>query len=381
MISVIVPIYNAEKYLDKCLYSIVNQTYSDLEIILINDGSTDSSYAICEKYKQNDKRIVIVNKNNEGLVKARKDGIRMAKGEYITFVDADDWIDVTAYENVCTETADVIAYGLAEEYGYALKNKINCFEAGFYDKDKITNRIIPQMLCTDNFFEFGLLPNLVCKLIKRSLFLKLMDDVSDDVTVGEDVDFFYRIVFEAESLIIKSDCPYHYRQHSESMMKKKMSVEPIKKLYLDLLKIKGVKRKSEWETQLNKYIMFVMLLKRPDKVIDFVKEIKNIDGKVVIYGAGVFGKNMYDEFKKNKNITELFIVDKQWESMSREDYLIDKLERIPEINPDKVIITILNDKVCSYVNEYLIGMGVDDNKIIRINYSALCGNKVFDIYE
>ena len=100
MISVIVPIYNAEKYLDKCLLSIVNQTYSDIEIILINDGSTDSSIAICEKYKQNDDRIVIVNKDNEGLVRARKDGIRMARGEYITFVDADDWIDITLYENV-----------------------------------------------------------------------------------------------------------------------------------------------------------------------------------------------------------------------------------------------------------------------------------------
>lgn len=381
MISVIVPIYNSAKYLDECLRSIVSQTYSDIEIILVNDGSTDSSKEICEKYKEKDDRIILINKENQGLVRARKDGVRKATGEYITFVDADDWIDSDTYDNFKDSKADVIAYGLVEEYGYTFKKKINCFVDGFYDKENITNCIIPQMLCTDNFFEFGLLPNLVCKLIKRSLFLKMMDDVSDSVTVGEDVDFFYRIVFEAESLIIKSDCPYHYRQHSESMMKKKMFIEPIKKLYLDLLKIKGVKRKSEWEAQLNKYIMFVMLLKRSDKVIGFVKEIRNIDGKVVIYGAGVFGKSIYDELKKNKKITKLFMVDKQWKSMSREHYLIDKPERILEINPDKVIITILNDKVCSYVNEYLIGMGVDNNKIVRINFSMLYGNKVFDIYK
>ena len=84
MISVIVPIYNAEEYLNKCLASIVNQTYRELEIILVNDGSTDESLAICEKYKQVDDRVVIINKHNEGLVRARKDGIRMAKGEYIT---------------------------------------------------------------------------------------------------------------------------------------------------------------------------------------------------------------------------------------------------------------------------------------------------------
>ena len=123
MISVIVPIYNAEKYLDKCLTSIVNQTYADIEIILVNDGSTDESLAICKKYEQDDERIVVINKRNEGLVRARKDGIRMAKGEYITFVDADDWIDITTYEKVYTGKADIISYGLTEEYENYSKNK------------------------------------------------------------------------------------------------------------------------------------------------------------------------------------------------------------------------------------------------------------------
>lgn len=139
MISVIVPIYNAEKYLNKCLTSIVNQTYCDLEIILVNDGSTDESFAICEKYKQADDRIVIINKHNEGLVRARKDGIRMAKGEYITFVDADDWIDITTYEKVYTEKADIISYGLMEEYENYSKRKTNKIEQGLYDKKRNTH--------------------------------------------------------------------------------------------------------------------------------------------------------------------------------------------------------------------------------------------------
>ena len=372
MISVIVPIYNSEKYLEQCLTSLVKQTYSDLEIILVNDGSTDSSMNICEKFKKENDRIILINKENQGLVRARKDGAKKATGEYITFIDADDWIDVDTYENLKDFKSDIIAYGMIEEYGYKIKKKTNKFTDRFYEKDEISGYIIPQMLCADNFFEFGLLPNLVCKLIKRTLFLEMMEDVSDDVSVGEDVDFFYRIVFKAETLTIRSYCPYHYRQHSESMMRKKIDIESIKKLYFDLLTINGVKKKTEWEIQLNKYIMFVMLLKRPDKVIHLINEIIEINGSVVIYGAGVFGKGIYNQLKQNKKI-------KEWKNLSKENILIDNPERIPDINPDKVIITILDDRVCNYVKDYLIGIGVGIDKIIRINFSDLCVNKVFDI--
>ena len=340
MISVIVPIYNSEKYLNQCLTSLVKQTYSDLEIILVNDGSTDSSMNICEKFKKEDDRIILINKKNQGLVRARKDGARKATGEYITFIDADDWIDADTYDNLRDFKSDIIAYGLVEEYGYKIKKKTNKFKDGFYEKDKISDYIIPQMLCVDNFFEFGLLPNLVCKLIKRTLFLEMMEEVSNDVSVGEDVDFFYRLVFKAETLTIRSYCPYHYRQHSESMMRKKIDIESIKKLYFDLLTINGVKKKTEWEIQLNKYIMFVMLLKIPDKVVHLIREISEINGSVVIYGAGAFGKGIYTQLKQNKKIKELFIVDKQWKDLSKEKILIDNPERIADINPDKVIITM-----------------------------------------
>lgn len=378
MISVIVPIYNSEKYLEQCLTSLIKQTYSDLEIILVNDGSTDASLAICEKYKKGDDRIILINKENQGLVRARKDGVKKATGEYITFIDADDWIDIDTYENLADFKSDIVAYGLVEEYGYKTKKKTNKFPDGFYVKDKILHYIIPQMLCADNFFEFGLLPNLVCKLIKRTLFLETMEEVSDDVSVGEDVDFFYRIVFKAEALTIRSYCPYHYRQHSESMMRKKIDVESIKKLYFDLLTINGVKKKTEWETQLNKYIMFVMLLKRSDKVVHLIKEISEVNGSVVIYGAGAFGKGIYTQLKQNKKIKELFIVDKQWKDLSKENILIDNPERITDINPDKVIITILDERVCDYVKKYLFGIGIGIDKIIRINFADLCSEKVFD---
>lgn len=372
MISVIVPIYNAEEYLNKCLASIVNQTYRELEIILVNDGSTDESLAICEKYKQVDDRVVIINKHNEGLVRARKDGIRMAKGEYITFVDADDWIDITTYEKIYTGKADIISYGLTEEYENYSKNKTDKIEPGLYDKKRIHDQIIPCMLSSTTFFEFGMLPNLVCKLIiKKSLLLETIDDVSDNVTIGEDVDFFFRTIYKAESMLIKTDTLYHYRQHKKSMMKAKLPVEKIKALYLDLYNIKEAAGLTEWVSQLNQYITFVMLLKRPEIVIPYITELSDIHGKVVIYGAGGFGKSLYDILIENKNITKLSIVDRQWQNMNNVGYHIENPETVRVDIPDKIIIAILNENVCGQVGKYLIEMGIESKTIISINFRGI----------
>lgn len=371
MISVIVPIYNAEKYLNKCLASIVNQTYRDLEIILVNDGSMDESLAICEKYKQADKRIVIVNKRNEGLVRARKDGIRIAKGEYITFVDADDWIDITTYEKVYAGKADIISYGLTEEYENYSKNKTDKIEPGLYDKKRIHDQIIPNMLSSAIFFEFGMLPNLVCKLIKKSLLLETIDNVSDNVTIGEDVDFFFRTVYRAESVLIKTDVLYHYRQHQKSMMRTKLPAEKIKALYWDLYNIKEAAGLTEWVSQLNQYITFVMLLKRPESVVPYIMELSDVHGKVVIYGAGEFGKSLYDILIEYKNITRLSIVDKQWQNMNNPGYHIENPEIVRSDIPDKIIVAILNENVCGQVEKYLIEMGIDSKTIIRINFSGI----------
>ena len=98
LISVVVPIYNVEKYLDRCIESILNQTYVNLEILLINDGSTDNSPAICNKYKNSDTRIKVIHKENGGLSDARNTGIRVSRGDYITFIDSDDNVEVDMIE-------------------------------------------------------------------------------------------------------------------------------------------------------------------------------------------------------------------------------------------------------------------------------------------
>ncbi|HJA50079.1 MAG TPA: glycosyltransferase, partial [Candidatus Fusicatenibacter intestinipullorum] len=93
-ISVIIPVYNVEKYLKRCLDSVINQTYKNLEIILIDDGSTDNSGKICDEYAQKDERIIVIHKENGGVSSARNKGLDICIGDYISFIDSDDWINL-----------------------------------------------------------------------------------------------------------------------------------------------------------------------------------------------------------------------------------------------------------------------------------------------
>lgn len=120
-ISIIVPIYNVEKYVRQCIESIINQTYKNLQIILVDDGSTDTSGLICDEYASIDDRIEVIHKKNGGLVTARKIGLQKAKGEYIGFVDGDDYIDDNMYESLL---------------GYILKKDVDMVHTGYwYEKE------------------------------------------------------------------------------------------------------------------------------------------------------------------------------------------------------------------------------------------------------
>ncbi len=146
-VSVIVPIYNAEKYLEQCLDSIVNQTLKEIEIILIDDGSTDHSAEICKKYLA-DKRVTYYHKENEGLAAARDDGMLKATGEYIGFVDSDDWLELNMYQKMYeaakSNNSDVVFCNCIEnESGHRFTPEM---ESGPYDREKIKNIVLPRTL-------------------------------------------------------------------------------------------------------------------------------------------------------------------------------------------------------------------------------------------
>ena len=185
LISVVVPIYNTEKYLRKCFDSIINQTYKNLQIILVNDGSTDNSGSICDEYAAKDNRIQFIHKNNGGLVSARKAGLKLAIGEYFATVDSDDWIEPNMYEemlsNLIQTDADFVNTGVIIEKIEG--TQINCkFETRIIDYP-INDTDIWKM-----FFQvhekFLLLPFIFTNLFKRELIDYCYANVPNDINFG-----------------------------------------------------------------------------------------------------------------------------------------------------------------------------------------------------
>ncbi len=146
LVSVIIPVYNVEKYLARCLNSVISQTYRDLEIILVNDGSTDNSGRICNQYKERDPRIIVIHKENEGLGLTRNCGISKASGSFFTFVDSDDYLPLDAIEymvdKLISEDADLVI----GNYYYGDIVKDFDLAEGCYREDEIKNSILMHML-------------------------------------------------------------------------------------------------------------------------------------------------------------------------------------------------------------------------------------------
>lgn len=154
-ISIIVPIFNVEKYLSRCLDSLLNQTFKDIEIILVNDGSTDSSLSICKKYAEEDNRIHIINKENGGVSSARNEGIRISSGDYIGFVDPDDWIEIDMYEvlynRIMYDRSDIAICNYKMVYPQKNESVVyNDFNDQIIEKKDITNRLIANLVGPEN---------------------------------------------------------------------------------------------------------------------------------------------------------------------------------------------------------------------------------------
>ena len=149
-LSIIVPIYKIEEFLPHCIESILSQTFQDFELILVDDGSPDRCPAICDKYAKEDSRIKVIHKPNGGLVSARKAGLQIAKGDYVGYVDGDDWIEPEFYAKLMTAAiendADIVAEGFIKDIGDNCTLKINPIPCRNYSKNEIVHDIIPNMM-------------------------------------------------------------------------------------------------------------------------------------------------------------------------------------------------------------------------------------------
>ena len=220
-VSVIVPIYNKASFLQKSINSILEQTEKNIEIILIDDGSTDSSPEICGEFAKKDSRIIFKRKENQGLTATRNYGRKFANGDYIAFVDPDDFIEENAYEQMlkCSSNADIILSGLVHEFGkkknlQTMPQNLN----DFYENSDIRKFILPLFLVYGKGIRKNiLLASLEIALFKRT-FLDEQNISSDEkITYSEDWLFFLEALLKAKSVAIEHNAYYHYVHNSQGL--------------------------------------------------------------------------------------------------------------------------------------------------------------------
>lgn len=227
IVSIIVPVYNASTYLDTCLKSIVEQTYSYLDIILVDDYSTDQSLSICQMWQNRDKRIrIIQHEKNKGVSAARNTGLQSAKGRYISFVDADDWIDKSFVEKLVDviEDNDIVACGY-EKIGKKAVHEYLIGESGNYEQE----RFVFHTICDNKIGSYA------CNKLFR---YELIDNIRFDesLIIGEDLEFVIQYVNKCKTYKYINECLYKYRMVEQSAMNKK---------------VKGSANVAKWNSALN----------------------------------------------------------------------------------------------------------------------------------
>lgn len=222
-ITIIIPVYNGAKYLEKCITSCMHQTYDKIEILLINDGSTDLTENIILNYESKDKRIRHITQSNQGLVKSRKNGVSITKTDYFLFLDADDTLELNAVEKLVEEQkktqSDIIFANFITEFanGTCLACSNNTFTKT-YESYNVINDILKKKIA----------PTIWGKLIAKSLFLQI--NVPEFITIGEDAIAISQLLRLNPKISSINDNIYHYIQRETSMVNRNSKDKNYKRL-------------------------------------------------------------------------------------------------------------------------------------------------------
>ncbi|MBQ6589706.1 MAG: glycosyltransferase [Butyrivibrio sp.] len=354
MISIVVTVYNLGNYIECCLKSIIMQTYMDIEVIVVDDGSTDNSARICDEYAARDSRVKVIHQENSGIVRARKNGLLASRGEYIGFVDGDDWIEPEMYEKLyralTDENVQVSMCGRIEEMGDLSRRVCQGIEAGRYGRNELLTQVFPRMIVKEGFFEWGIYPGYWDKLFSRCTLEPHLMNEDDRIVMGEDAAGVYPCLLSAESIYIMQDCLYHYRQSSNSMVKKKVADYESERLRFKVLyqSVNEIFSKAADNLLADQWLLYVLFLMIPRadvlyagiEKLDYLfpfPEVKRGE-RVIIYGAGLYGTRLYRYLKDTGFCDVVAIADRDYARLKDDDMNVISPEEIDDHIYDAVVV-------------------------------------------
>ena len=402
-LSIIIPIYNTEKYLKQCLDSVVSQTIDDIEILCVDDGSTDGSNKILEGYERIDPRIKAIHKSNGGLVSARKAGVAAAKGKYIGFVDSDDWIEPDMYETLYRianeKDADMVSSGYIVDGNYR-SFEYDGIDPGDY-KDLHRTEFLEHIIFHMQKEDLGLRGSLCCKLFRADILKQVQPLIPEDVSIAEDKMCMITFVLNCHSVTVIRDAWYHYLIHAESMSQKPNTdyLDKVNAVYRYLVSLySNPKFTEEMRKQAELYIV-QLLLKGINSRMGF--SVKNLmwihsdwmyevpeGSSILLYGGGELGKTYYRQIQKSGRLLVCGCVDERYKDMLDYPFSVESPDRIPEFKYDYVLITMKYKPLVEKIKASLIEAGIPEDHILWFEQkeifwkyaedAGLCEDKVWN---
>lgn len=285
VVSVVVPVYNAEKYLENCLESIINQTMRDIEIVLVNDGSTDNSGKICKQYEQNDARIIYVEQKNQGVSVARNKGKDIATGEYILFIDADDEMDLTMIEKLYSDiqkyNGDIAVCKIQKVKS---KNEVKINTAEDISVCSMKQEDALKSYFTESKLEIGVWN----KLFRKSVIENINYHVGR--RMNEDKFFAFESIMKSQVITYRNEGLYYYFERDNSVTKQKFdekwfdNIFFAERIYEIIIKDKPyLEREARYQLVMTKYYLILAMKRKQadisykveyEKLINDIKQIK-----------------------------------------------------------------------------------------------------------
>lgn len=386
-LSVIIPVYNVEKYLRKCLESIINQSFHDMEIICVDDGSSDESGFIIDEYAHNDSRIIAIHQKNCGPMVARKSGVSIARGRFSIVPDSDDWIDKNMFEEMIyalrEHNVDFVTSGFIREYKDKSIDGNEGIKKGLYKDKSYEQGYLSEFIGVNSFFEFNVPGSLCNKMIKTELLKTFVLRAPDKISIGSDAVVSYPLILNAKSVYVMGKNYYHYRIREGSITTKKCinEIENVKRVFehveTESRKIKGypiLKRQiALWE-------YYILLCKWPELVISnqngnvFPYRDVKISDRIIMYGMGRFGRFLFG-YLQTIGMDVVGYIDER----EGEDSI--KLDELPSLEYDKIVITVLRASEVKEIRNILLCQGVSPNKIQEIDCDILLIKDIHSIID
>jgi len=359
--------------------SILAQTYRDIEVLLVDDGSTDTSGEICDALACQDARVRVIHQKNAGRMEARLAAVRCARGDFMTFVDSDDFIQEDMYRELMhlreTYDCDVVTSGMTSYFSDG-DDVVSCDQVaeGCYNAGRIASEIIPAMFWKNE--SYGMIPSLCNKIFRKELLLQQYErSQGTRIAYGEDILIFYPLVTTLRSMFVTHKSYYFHRIkfRGNAYAHENGYLSEVYQLYAYLKRT--FLSQNLWETvQKSVELMYIAAVDQRRRIYGqdvagarylFPFGSVRKQSRIVLYGAGTVGQAFYEQIQRTNYCEVVFWVDRQAAPYREKGLPVNDISALADYNYDVVVIAVKSSRSQEQIREMLVGTyGISDAKIV-----------------